>query len=654
MLAQRRALQSTFGSAFQLKADAPEKHESMQARAAPVAQQAPAVDPGAMANETGMPHQLKAGIEALSGMDMSDVRVHRNSDKPSQLNALAYAQGNNIHLGPGQERHLPHEAWHVVQQRQGRVQPTMQMAGAHVNDDERLEREADTMGAKALQRMSGSRLTATLESSPASSSQAAIQRIRVGYVPTDPAAFRRRTNILGAPNDGIPQSDKNFNESQKELIYLNNFNGPPPSQSTINVSEPRPTDDSSGAMLINRKEVTKIEPEIDHIVPKDHGGSNDFRNGRVLSKANNTNTSTNRPSPTEKELRLYEPIWLSGRMEDGSEYPEEHLVANATLTDLQASLLAKFSGYSGSSTATGLGKEGANAICRAPLNATQNNVRVSNSSSAAVTESAPSVTHSSDSSLLSNATLPTSVLSNSLTTLPSPPASYNSLPANASSSSAPTLATSSSSYAAPSLTHSSGSSLLSNATLPTSVLSNSLTTLPSPLANHTFLPANTSSSIAPTIATTSSSWAASSWAAEIVAMARAQANASAKHQQESGMSSSKRMTTRASTKARARAAAAMADPSLSGAAVPMNPASGSLINPLPTDSSASTLSASSSSHAAGTASSPTVGPSLATGKRQTRTEDNASSTVDSSSNHLTSASTTSSTKKARATIPAEE
>ena len=97
-----------------------------------------------------MPDNLKSGIESLSGMDMSEVRVHRNSDKPAQLNAHAYAQGNDIHLAPGQEQHLPHEAWHVVQQRQGRVKPTMQMAGQQVNDDPSLESEADVMGGRAL------------------------------------------------------------------------------------------------------------------------------------------------------------------------------------------------------------------------------------------------------------------------------------------------------------------------------------------------------------------------------------------------------------------------------------------------------------------------------------------------------------------------
>jgi hypothetical protein len=110
------------------------------------------MEPGAApANRTGMPDTLKQGVESLSGMDLSDVRVHANSAQPAQLDALAYAQGNDIHLAPGQEKHLPHEAWHVVQQRQGRVQPTMQLAGVAVNDDVSLEAEADRMGERALQ-----------------------------------------------------------------------------------------------------------------------------------------------------------------------------------------------------------------------------------------------------------------------------------------------------------------------------------------------------------------------------------------------------------------------------------------------------------------------------------------------------------------------
>ena len=108
-------------------------------------------------NTTGLPDNLKAGLENLSGLSLDDVKVHRNSARPAQLQAHAYAQGSDIHLAPGQERHLPHEAWHVVQQKQGRVRPTMQLKGsAGVNDDAGLEQEADVMGARAMQFMRAS------------------------------------------------------------------------------------------------------------------------------------------------------------------------------------------------------------------------------------------------------------------------------------------------------------------------------------------------------------------------------------------------------------------------------------------------------------------------------------------------------------------
>lgn len=100
-------------------------------------------------NETGMPDNLKAGIEDLSGFAMDDVRVHYNSDKPATVQALAYTQGTDIHVAPGQEQHLPHEAWHVAQQMAGRVEPTTEIGGLPVNDNPALEHEADVMGAKA-------------------------------------------------------------------------------------------------------------------------------------------------------------------------------------------------------------------------------------------------------------------------------------------------------------------------------------------------------------------------------------------------------------------------------------------------------------------------------------------------------------------------
>lgn len=123
-------------------------------------------------NKTGLPDNLKSGMESISGLSLSDVKVHRNSDKPAQLQAHAYAQGTDIHLGPGQEKHLPHELGHVVQQKEGRVKPTAQLKDkVNINDDSGLEKEADVLGAKAKNIGSTDGMPAQLKSSSTTSSE---------------------------------------------------------------------------------------------------------------------------------------------------------------------------------------------------------------------------------------------------------------------------------------------------------------------------------------------------------------------------------------------------------------------------------------------------------------------------------------------------
>jgi Domain of unknown function (DUF4157) len=134
-----------------------------------------------------LPEGLKAGIEGLSGMSMADVRVHYNSEKPYEVQAKAFTQGTTIHVAPGQEENVPHEAWHVVQQKQGRVRPSMQMGDKGINDDAKLENEADEMGPKAAR---GERSGVNAESvksenaaqsgeSSAAPATSAIQRMRL-------------------------------------------------------------------------------------------------------------------------------------------------------------------------------------------------------------------------------------------------------------------------------------------------------------------------------------------------------------------------------------------------------------------------------------------------------------------------------------------
>lgn len=135
-------------------------------------------------NNTGLPDHLKTGIEQLSGYSMDDVKVHYNSAKPAQLQAHAYAQGNTIHLGPGQEKHLPHEAWHVIQQKQGRVKPTRQLKGkVQVNDDQGLEAEADRMGRKAMQLKGANTPTQPSQNASAKASRPLQLKTKVGGPP---------------------------------------------------------------------------------------------------------------------------------------------------------------------------------------------------------------------------------------------------------------------------------------------------------------------------------------------------------------------------------------------------------------------------------------------------------------------------------------
>lgn len=99
-----------------------------------------------------LPLCLKKAMEAISGIKLPQVRVHYNSSLPAQVNALAYAQGLDIYLAPGQEHHLAHELGHVVQQALGMVQPTTMANGVEINDDPRLEQHASELGEQAVLR----------------------------------------------------------------------------------------------------------------------------------------------------------------------------------------------------------------------------------------------------------------------------------------------------------------------------------------------------------------------------------------------------------------------------------------------------------------------------------------------------------------------
>ena len=108
-------------------------------------------------NKTGLPDEVKTKMETTFNTDFSSVRVHANSSRAPEVGALAYTQGHDIHFAPGQfspdnsmgQQLLGHELTHVVQQQEGHVQPTTEVAGLPVNDNPAFEKEADSMGSKA-------------------------------------------------------------------------------------------------------------------------------------------------------------------------------------------------------------------------------------------------------------------------------------------------------------------------------------------------------------------------------------------------------------------------------------------------------------------------------------------------------------------------
>ena len=180
---------------------------------------APRQDQTTALNHTGLPNQLKSGIESLSGLSLDKVRVHYNSSQPAQLNALAYAQGTDIHVAPGQEKHLPHEAWHVVQQAQGRVKPTRQMkGGVPFNDDAGLEHEADVMGAKASQLRTVPGVSMRRVSAPAFTAQGTVTLQRVTDQAVTDAEAECNANYVAAVKRYSHGWKKKSNQSRVQIL----------------------------------------------------------------------------------------------------------------------------------------------------------------------------------------------------------------------------------------------------------------------------------------------------------------------------------------------------------------------------------------------------------------------------------------------------
>lgn len=109
--------------------------------------------------QKALPTPLQSNMETSFGQDFSSVAIHTNSQKAVQMNARAFTQGEHVHFAPGEfnptsskgQNLIGHEFTHVAQQRAGVVKPTkILQKGIAVNDNPTLEREADSLGSKAI------------------------------------------------------------------------------------------------------------------------------------------------------------------------------------------------------------------------------------------------------------------------------------------------------------------------------------------------------------------------------------------------------------------------------------------------------------------------------------------------------------------------
>jgi Domain of unknown function (DUF4157) len=172
-----------------------------------------------------LPEGIRTSVEQLAHVPMDDVRVFPNSDKPAEVQADAITQATDIHLGPGQDKHLAHEAWHVAQNKQKRVDPGEPIGeGVTINKNQGLEKEADDKAVE-IERMASSRdLPAESNGPPAppmanSPSNAPIQRKINLRLPVKP--WRKQGGSQSqVVNDLIEQYNAIEETSEKANIRL--------------------------------------------------------------------------------------------------------------------------------------------------------------------------------------------------------------------------------------------------------------------------------------------------------------------------------------------------------------------------------------------------------------------------------------------------
>jgi len=271
-------------------------------------------------NNTGLPDTLKAGVERLSGIDMSEVRVHYNSDKPAQLGALAYTQGKDIHVAAGQERHLPHEAWHVVQQARQQVQPTVQTKGAAVNDEPGLENEASEKGRQSLKEGENAEIlgfgSIAQDSYKAAGGAEVIQKMNNGE--EEEEKKKEKEESSGSEEEEEKEKESSGSEEEEEEESSGSEEEEEEESSGSGEEE---TGEELSEKQTNRKEaerqkaIRKFKFEMGHLKKKDSSGHGKGKKITAGSKADKHQKGQKRKTDRKRTLK--------GRVAEAAERLEE-------------------------------------------------------------------------------------------------------------------------------------------------------------------------------------------------------------------------------------------------------------------------------------------------------------------------------------------
>jgi hypothetical protein len=269
--------------------------------------------------------------ESFGAHDVSGVRAHSDGEAAATARAMgasAYASGNHVVFAETPTLRLAaHEAAHIVQQRAkidlpdgvSRVGDPYERHADAVAERVVAGRSAadllDPMAPTALMAPSRARLAA-----PDSGAARQVQmQINLGWVPTVPANWRKISTKTGktAATDGFGKfGDK------KGPLETNNIAqalaGHKNDAKLLRVQVPKktyPISDASEDPLFTYDKAKQFAPETDHIVKRAHGGSNDYENARLLSKAENNDAAVTHAKPEafggpagETSLRIYTPL----------------------------------------------------------------------------------------------------------------------------------------------------------------------------------------------------------------------------------------------------------------------------------------------------------------------------------------------------------